>query len=167
MGCTACTSYSMKNRVIHIEKNLPTVLSVLELSSFGTQKKASGLISTKTQPQSEALYSKITEKPLKAKDIRFISEFLHSHFLFKEVEEEVRSFIIKTMINFKFEANEVVFKQGDYGDYMFIIAKGHVEVMVNGKNAGIVSKGGIIGEIALMHNTTRTATVVTQEAVEL
>lgn len=65
--------------------------------------------------------------------------------------------------------------QGDAGDYFYVVEKGSFEVYVNGKGAlqpgldgagnkvGIIEAGGSFGELALMYNAPRAATVISAE----
>ena len=66
--------------------------------------------------------------------------------------------------------------QGDAGDYFYVVEKGSFEVYVNssgalqpgpdgmGQKVGDIAEGGSFGELALMYNAPRAATVVSSEA---
>lgn len=62
-----------------------------------------------------------------------------------------------------FESNEIVFHEGDVGDYLYIIVNGEVEVLktVDGKENCIakLGKGEYFGEMALLNQRSRLATV--------
>lgn len=58
-----------------------------------------------------------------------------------------------------FIAGEVLFQQGDVGDRIYFVVAGEAAVEVNGKVVTTVNDGGVIGEIALVRDTPRTATV--------
>jgi len=62
-----------------------------------------------------------------------------------------------------YETDEIIFKEGDTGDYAFIILSGQVEISrsVDNKSTVLntVDKGDIVGELALFTKETRTATV--------
>ncbi|MDX1522790.1 MAG: cyclic nucleotide-binding domain-containing protein, partial [Anaerolineae bacterium] len=65
-----------------------------------------------------------------------------------------------------FEANQIVFKQGDRGDKSYVIVSGEVEVLIPDAlgNEMVVSKlgrGDFFGEVALIKRVPRTATVRT------
>ncbi len=65
--------------------------------------------------------------------------------------------------------------QGDAGDYFYVVEKGTFDVYVNnsgalqpgpyglGQQVGIIQAGGSFGELALMYNAPRAATVVSAE----
>jgi CRP-like cAMP-binding protein len=62
-----------------------------------------------------------------------------------------------------FDANQVVFNQGDHGDSVYMILRGSVEVEVHGTSVKRLMQGNFFGEIALLANLPRTATVITNE----
>lgn len=70
-----------------------------------------------------------------------------------------------------FSKNKPLFKEGEKADCAYIIKKGRVKISKrgpSGKNIAIAtaSKGGIVGEMAVVSDNPRSATVVALEAVE-
>ena len=64
-------------------------------------------------------------------------------------------------------SGERVFSQGDPGDRFYIVADGSVEVTVDGDEAGTLWPGEYFGEIAILRDVPRTATVTAREPSEL
>ena len=60
-----------------------------------------------------------------------------------------------------------VIVQGAEGDLLYVIADGAVDVLVDGKHIATLGRGAAFGEIALMHDVPRTATVRTRTPVNL
>ena len=64
-------------------------------------------------------------------------------------------------------AGEAIFRRGDPGDRFYVIGDGEVEIALDGGPPKTLGRGGYFGEIALLRNVPRTATVTTRTEVEL
>jgi diguanylate cyclase (GGDEF)-like protein len=69
------------------------------------------------------------------------------------------------------EPGEIIVREGDPGDIMYVVRSGQTIVLKgelqNPKVLGIHGPGGIIGEMALLDNRPRSATVIAMEMVRL
>lgn len=59
-----------------------------------------------------------------------------------------------------FVAGQVIFKEGEAGDVMYSVLTGEVEIVIAGKVVEVVEAGGILGEMALIDNSPRSATAM-------
>jgi MFS family permease len=66
-----------------------------------------------------------------------------------------------------FPAGREIIRQGDSGDLFFIIDSGTVEVLEGGHHVSTAGPGEYFGEIALIRDIPRTATVIARSDVEL
>jgi MFS family permease len=64
-------------------------------------------------------------------------------------------------------AGETVFEQGEVGDRFYVIVSGEARVLVDGIEARVEEAGDHFGEIALLRDTPRTATVVAKTDLDL
>jgi EAL domain-containing protein (putative c-di-GMP-specific phosphodiesterase class I) len=71
--------------------------------------------------------------------------------------------MLKNLHRENFSAGEVIFKEGDPGDNAYIIDEGSVEVSVSSTQQSRLGKGELFGEIALIDQQPRTATVCAVE----
>lgn len=71
-----------------------------------------------------------------------------------------------------FPEGSCLFEQGDIGDYLFFVVNGHVEVKIEAQNSNqlVIAKfgpGSSIGEMSLIDDYPRSATIVVSEDSEL
>ena len=62
---------------------------------------------------------------------------------------------------------EILFRAGDPGDSMFVVLEGALEIRVGDKVVETAVRGAIIGEMALIDQSPRGATVVAKENSKL
>jgi len=106
-----------------------------------------GNIFRKEQKTEKSIYTVLENIPifkdLSKKEIRAVERILHKR---------------------TYKANEVLFKEGDPGVGMYIIEQGHVNITLGPENKllAVLSDGEFFGEIALLSETSRTATATAQ-----
>ena len=66
-----------------------------------------------------------------------------------------------------FPIGEAIVRQGDPGDRLYVIATGDVDVRIDARSVGTQGAGTEFGEIALLRDVPRTATVVALTTVEV
>ncbi|KAF4976793.1 hypothetical protein FZEAL_6599 [Fusarium zealandicum] len=102
---------------------------------------------------------------------------IEGNFLFSHLEDEQSAQILGALVEKPIPAKGIkVISQGDAGDYFYVVEKGSFDVYVNptgtlqpgpdgmGNQVGNIKAGGSFGELALMYNAPRAATVVSAEA---
>ena len=96
------------------------------------------------------------------KDIALISSVLKTHYIFNNIDKESQMSIIKKVRCYEIGAKEVIFQQGQPGVCFYVISSGKVEVKGNDHRSVLVP-GMSFGELALLDDRPRTATVKTLE----
>ncbi|OMJ95133.1 hypothetical protein SteCoe_1499 [Stentor coeruleus] len=108
---------------------------------------------------SEAPTAIMTDRPKSATDVRLISNSLQKHFIFSNLTEGQKFLIIEHMKLYTINSNQIIFEQGTKGSAFFVICTGRVDVIVNGNKVNSLKIGESFGELALLHDTPRSATL--------
>ena len=99
----------------------------------------------KTPQNEEEKNIKITKKHNKEnQDSKLIDTCLSKHFFFSCLEKQARSEIIREMSQCSIQKNKIIFKQGDIGNYYYIISEGSVELTINGEKKKKLKKEKIL-----------------------
>lgn len=88
-------------------------------------------------------------------------------FLFRNLDATQLQDAVDAMFEKKVEADEHIIKQGDDGDNFYVIDSGKYDIYVNmdssteelGEHKGTIEDHGFFGELALMYNQPRAATI--------
>jgi len=87
--------------------------------------------------------------------------------LFANVEPSKLKLLAFTSERIAFEAGHILFNQGDAGDAAYIVIEGEAEVLVNGPvgpiQVAVLGRNAIVGEIAILCDVPRTATIRARE----
>ena len=62
--------------------------------------------------------------------------------------------------SFRLSAGETLFREGDTGDRMYVILEGRMDIVVGSTVVETANEGGIVGEMALLDDAPRAASVV-------
>eukprot|EP00746_Dinoflagellata_sp_MGD_P085157 gnl/MRDRNA2_/MRDRNA2_33732_c0_seq1.p1 gnl/MRDRNA2_/MRDRNA2_33732_c0~~gnl/MRDRNA2_/MRDRNA2_33732_c0_seq1.p1 ORF type:complete len:943 (-),score=211.95 gnl/MRDRNA2_/MRDRNA2_33732_c0_seq1:16-2844(-) len=112
----------------------------------------------------------IDEEPEAAKadvnpqDRRVLCKVLQNHFLFAGLEDDERNAVIDRMERKTCAAEEVIFKQKDEGDCCYLIQSGVFNVIIDNRNLKQLRAKHTFGELAMLYNVKRTATVACSHA---
>lgn len=97
-----------------------------------------------------------------------LQKTLSKSFMFSELDSKDMESILLAMKEVTFEAGKQVIKEGEDGDYLFVIEKGALDCIKKIDGADKVVKtcnpGDVFGELALLYNNPRAASVVAKES---
>ena len=111
-----------------------------------------------------------------ADQISRLRSSVSSNFLFSHLDDESSNLVLGALMEKIIPAKDIkVITQGDAGDYFYVVERGVFDIYVNpsghvepgpqgmGKKVNTIGPGGSFGELALMYNAPRAATVVSTE----
>jgi CRP-like cAMP-binding protein len=79
--------------------------------------------------------------------------------LFKNANEIFIREIVQLLQPMVFLPDDYIIRQGEYGDCMYFLSNGDVEVLVNGVRVAALGQGSPVGETALIQGERRMASV--------
>ncbi|RCI06128.1 hypothetical protein CU098_013014 [Rhizopus stolonifer] len=92
-----------------------------------------------------------------------IRQSVGSNFLFKNLDEEHHQDVVNAMIEMTVEEGKQLIEQGAVGDFFYVVDSGTFDCFITkeGETKKVTSyeKGGSFGELALMYNAPRAATI--------
>ncbi|OQV18731.1 cGMP-dependent protein kinase 1 [Hypsibius exemplaris] len=77
----------------------------------------------------------------------------------KNYDQQEISEIVDCMFYVEYAADELIIKEGEDGKVMYVLEDGEVEVTKDGKKLCSMGPGKVFGELAILYNTKRTATI--------
>ncbi|KAA0184298.1 cAMP-dependent protein kinase type II-alpha regulatory subunit [Fasciolopsis buskii] len=122
-------------------------------------------------PEKESDLGEDEEKPVYPKTDNQrarLSNAVKEILLFRCLDDEQKSHVIDAMQEKHVKAGEIVISQGDDGDNFYVVESGTYDIYVKsssdrstelGRKVGSYNDHGSFGELALMYNTSRAATI--------
>ena len=98
--------------------------------------------------------------PKREDAVAFIDNSLADNFIFASLTREERRMLINAMNMDILPAGAIIIRQGDSGDFFYIVEHGTVSFLVDGNLVGSCSRGASFGELALLYNCPRAATCI-------
>jgi len=130
----------------------------------GDEKRRKG-VSAEASGAAAGEYKKVVyEKSDEAKAM--IAEATQASALFSNLSASQHAEVVDAMKEMSFKAGDVVIQQGDQGDNFYVVASGEYAAylqQVGDKPVKQYAAGGTFGELALMYNSPRAASIITHK----
>ena len=88
-----------------------------------------------------------------------IMSVLKSHFLFSQMHDYELDDVIDAMQQNYSQENDVLITEGEVGDKFYVLEEGTCEITIGGKYIARVDAPSSFGDLALMYNCPRAATI--------
>ena len=97
------------------------------------------------------------EKDYSSKQL--IKEAIMDNDFLKNIDASQVKELVDSMYSLSIEKGKFVIREGEVGAHLYVSAEGEFEVEKNGKVLGIMGPGKAFGELAILYNCTRTASI--------
>jgi len=116
----------------------------------------------KYNPEEDTSDEPDVKHPKSDEEREYLLKTLADIFIFRSLEKKQVERVIDAMFGREVKVGEVIIEQGDDGDNFYVIESGIYDILVNKNNVGAYTEKGSFGELALMYNMPRAATIVAQ-----
>lgn len=128
------------------------------------QPRKTRLMGISAEPQAslsllELMETKFAEYPKSqaARDL-IVAAILENDFMKNLGQQQIEE-ITDAMYPVSYDSNDLIIKEGDIGSVVYILEEGRVEVSKEGRVLHTMGPGKVFGELAVLYNCTRTASV--------
>ena len=141
---------------------IPRDQTIREVCSAQWAKDSSPLKTMKDFPIEEFILKETSMYSTLEKTI-----FMKGVDLFRDISGEEVSHVAQIAEEIEYGSEQTIFDEGDVGDSMFIIVDGAVRIHKGDKELAVLSKGKFVGEMALLDQEPRSASVTSTEETTL
>lgn len=152
--------------ICQLTSQLDKFKSVLSIQSATlNQPRKTRLIGISAEPQSTATIQDILTKAPQVyqksqQTKQLIKQAIHDNEFLKYLNESQIEEITLCMFPVSHARDSIIIKEGDVGSVVYVMEQGKVEVSKDGKLLLYIQRpGSVFGELAILYNCTRTATI--------
>ncbi|KAI8636968.1 cAMP dependent protein kinase regulatory subunit [Parasitella parasitica] len=179
---TTCSSYSSDSSNHHYDDDddilltedeeqdnfSTTPLSSIPAAANYNRGRRTSVSAESMAPSSQGFVKKVISKT--SSQIEGIKKSVGNNFLFKNLDEEHHQDVVDAMVETTVTEGTAIIEQGAVGDFFFVVESGTFDCFISTKQDGseataqklvaTYEPGGSFGELALMYNAPRAATIV-------
>lgn len=109
-------------------------------------------------PSKQEFVKKVVAKT--TEEMEGIVKSVNSNFLFKNLDEDHHQDVVNAMVSLCVGKGTAIIEQGGVGDFFYVVQSGTFNCYIGEKQVTNYEAGGSFGELALMYNAPRAATIV-------
>ena len=117
--------------------------------------------------QEKKVLELIHEKNPEKEDYDLIYNIISKHFFLQTLNNQAKNEIIISMSLYSLKAGKTLYTQGSNGNYWYIVHSGTLNKYLDGKKIKTINAGDSFGEHALMNNSPRNFTVISETDCKL
>jgi len=106
-------------------------------------------------------------KPKTEEESDWLLGCIKNNLLFQNMTQAQKSILVEYMYLETIEENTTLIKEGEEGDKFYVVKKGNFNITIEDKHINTCGKGECTGDLALIYNAPRSATVTATEPAEV
>lgn len=164
-GLTGYAALDDIRRTLEVERPDDPAARLVRLANAGGGGDNITVVVAHLRAANDELVTRITQLQPMAHTVK--ADFLKTLFFCRHLSQEERIKLLRYVHEVRASAGDVVVRQGDDGQDLYVVVEGKLDVLVDGVVVTGIGSGGHFGEIALVRGQKRTATVRAREDVRL
>ncbi|KAL3806407.1 hypothetical protein ACHAXA_006329 [Cyclostephanos tholiformis] len=116
--------------------------------------------------------------PKSEETTKFLLDAINDNFVFDSIDDSSKLLFVNAMQTKEFSEGDWVIREGDAGDYFYVVEEGEIAFIKRGRSpegvpidpplqVGTAAKGSTFGELALLYNTPREVSVLAVTPLKL
>ncbi|CAD5219540.1 unnamed protein product [Bursaphelenchus okinawaensis] len=97
--------------------------------------------------------------PKSAGSKQLIRDAVQKNDFLRQLAKEQVIELVECMFEMRARAGQWIIQEGEPGDRLFVVAEGQLQVSREGQALGVMNPGVVMGELAILYNCTRTASI--------
>ncbi|XP_007552925.1 cGMP-dependent protein kinase 2 [Poecilia formosa] len=129
------------------------------------RKSRAAVMAPEPIPEKLEISGNIVKKT--ASETSLIVKAIQKNDFLSRLDDEQIAMMVDLLMSSNYKPSEEIIKEGLEGDSMYIVAAGELIVTQSGRDLRTLTKGDVFGELAILYNCKRTATVKAKTHVHL
>lgn len=160
----------LKGREIqHLSQHITELKDLLQ-STVKTPKPLEHRVGISAEPLglgNNAEISKLTRSPKDLRSKELITKAINENDFLRNLGSLQISEIVDCMFRREFTKEQFICREGSVGTELYVISEGEVQVTKDGQLRSVMGPGKLFGELAILYNCTRTATIKALETTKV
>ncbi|KAG2234149.1 hypothetical protein INT48_002312 [Thamnidium elegans] len=135
-----------------------STLPVTNMPTNYNRNRRTSVSAESMTPSQQGFVKKFVSKT--PEQIEGIKKSVGNNFLFKALDEEHAQDVVNAMVEMCVGNGSAIIEQGGVGDFFYVVQTGTFDCFIGQNKVASYTAGGSFGELALMYNAPRAATVV-------
>ncbi|GAA5802295.1 hypothetical protein HPULCUR_007758 [Helicostylum pulchrum] len=135
-----------------------STLQMTNIPAHYNRNRRTSVSAESMTPSQQGFVKKFVSKT--PEQIEGIKKSVGNNFLFKALDEEHAQDVVNAMVEMCVGNGSAIIEQGGVGDFFYVVQTGTFDCFIGQNKVASYTAGGSFGELALMYNAPRAATVV-------